>query len=183
MGYAAWSVVFGEQPSASKWNMLGSNDASLADGTGISALSHAVTAVANPYKFRAYRAAAQNTSSGAFAKVSFDTETYDTNSNYDNVTNFRYTAPVAGWYQFNASIQLSSSSSSGVISLYKNGSEISRGDRAKGNADLLGLGVSDIIQLSATNYVEVFVFCSSTLALDVIATTNNYFSGYLVSRT
>jgi len=35
MAYATWSVVFGEQPSASKWNILGSNDASFNDGTGI----------------------------------------------------------------------------------------------------------------------------------------------------
>lgn len=27
MAYASWSVVFGEQPSAAKWNILGSNDA------------------------------------------------------------------------------------------------------------------------------------------------------------
>lgn len=27
MAYTAWSVVFGEQPSAAKWNLLGSNDA------------------------------------------------------------------------------------------------------------------------------------------------------------
>lgn len=27
MAYQAWSVVYGEQPSASKWNILGSNDA------------------------------------------------------------------------------------------------------------------------------------------------------------
>ena len=35
MGYVAWSVVFGEQPSASKWNILGQNDASFNDGSGI----------------------------------------------------------------------------------------------------------------------------------------------------
>lgn len=35
MSYQVWSVVFGEQPSASKWNILGSNDASFNDGTGI----------------------------------------------------------------------------------------------------------------------------------------------------
>lgn len=33
--YASWSVVFGEQPSAAKWNILGTNDASFNDGTGI----------------------------------------------------------------------------------------------------------------------------------------------------
>lgn len=35
MAYAAFSVVFGEQPSAAKWNILGTNDASFNDGTGI----------------------------------------------------------------------------------------------------------------------------------------------------
>lgn len=35
MAYSSWSVVFGEQPSAAKWNILGSNDASFNDGTGI----------------------------------------------------------------------------------------------------------------------------------------------------
>jgi hypothetical protein len=35
MAYQLWSVVFGEQPSASKWNILGTNDAGFNDGTAI----------------------------------------------------------------------------------------------------------------------------------------------------
>lgn len=35
MAYTAWSVSFGEQPSAAKWNILGTNDASFNNGTGI----------------------------------------------------------------------------------------------------------------------------------------------------
>lgn len=35
MAYQTWSVIFGEQPSAAKWNILGTNDASFNDGTGI----------------------------------------------------------------------------------------------------------------------------------------------------
>lgn len=35
MAYAAISFVFGEQPSTAKWNILGTNDASFNDGTGI----------------------------------------------------------------------------------------------------------------------------------------------------
>lgn len=35
MAYAAFSVVFGEQPSAAKWNILGTNDAGFNDGTAI----------------------------------------------------------------------------------------------------------------------------------------------------
>lgn len=35
MSYQSWSVVFGEQPSAAKWNILGTNDAAFNNGTGI----------------------------------------------------------------------------------------------------------------------------------------------------
>lgn len=35
MSYQTWSVVYGEQPSATKWNILGQNDESFNDGTGI----------------------------------------------------------------------------------------------------------------------------------------------------
>lgn len=43
MSYQVWSVVFGEQPSASKWNILGTNDAEFnsliqRSGTGLLAL-------------------------------------------------------------------------------------------------------------------------------------------------
>lgn len=37
MAYTAWSVVFGEQPSAAKWNQLGANDAGFKDGSNIDA--------------------------------------------------------------------------------------------------------------------------------------------------
>lgn len=58
MAYQSWSVVFGEQPSAAKWNILGSNDASFNDGTGIGdnaigntqlALGSVVQMVGTPY--------------------------------------------------------------------------------------------------------------------------------------
>ena len=35
MAYQSWSVVAGEQPTTSKWNTLGDNDAIFNDGTGI----------------------------------------------------------------------------------------------------------------------------------------------------
>lgn len=35
MAYTPWSVVVGEQPTTTKWNLLGGNDASFHDGTGI----------------------------------------------------------------------------------------------------------------------------------------------------
>lgn len=49
MAYVAWSVVFGEQPSAAKWNILGSNDASFNDGTGLNAASIVSTKLVEAY--------------------------------------------------------------------------------------------------------------------------------------
>lgn len=37
MAYASWSVSFGEQPSAAKWNIIGSNMAGFNDGSAIGA--------------------------------------------------------------------------------------------------------------------------------------------------
>lgn len=37
MAYTSWSVVFGEQPSAAKWNQLGTNDALFDSAIGVNA--------------------------------------------------------------------------------------------------------------------------------------------------
>lgn len=39
MAYTAWSVVYGEQPTAAKWNQLGANDAGFKDATNIDNLA------------------------------------------------------------------------------------------------------------------------------------------------
>lgn len=45
MAYASWSVVFGEQPSAAKWNILGQNDAVFNNGTGLPSAGADVAAI------------------------------------------------------------------------------------------------------------------------------------------
>ena len=47
MAYTAWSVVYGEQPTAAKWNQLGANDAGFKDGTNIDAGAINNTHIAN----------------------------------------------------------------------------------------------------------------------------------------
>ena len=47
MAYAAWSVIAGEQPTTAKWNILGTNDASFNDGTGIADLAIATAKLAD----------------------------------------------------------------------------------------------------------------------------------------
>lgn len=52
MTYTAWSVTFGEQPSAAKWNQLGTNDAgfrtggNFPNGAVVQVVGNATTAVA-----------------------------------------------------------------------------------------------------------------------------------------
>lgn len=177
MAYASWSVVFGEQPSAAKWNILGTNDSSFNDGTGIAGLyKNLLSADSNPYKFSAYRNAAANSGNGAFAQVVFDTEIFDTNSNFASGT---YTAPVAGFYQFNAEINFTAGTAC-ITSIFKNGAEYHRGDQMATSGSM---GVAALMQLAAGDTVDIRAFGNVTIALGVGATTLSWFNGFLLSRT
>jgi hypothetical protein len=139
----------------------------------------------NPYKFAVHRGSAQNVGSAA-TKVQFETEEFDSNSNYDNATNYRYVAPVDGFYQINFSITTTSAGSGTNITvyLYKNGSSIwlQNVDANAGNSP--GVTHSKVYQLTAADYLEVFVATSvAAKALDVSLISNNSFSGFLVSKT
>lgn len=184
MAYASWSVVFGEQPTASKWNILGTNDASFNDGTGIAGLyKNLLTTDSNPYKFLAYRNAAANTGNNAYAVVACDTEVYDTNSNHSAGV---YTAPVTGFYHFYGQINVSigGSNATTIVALYKNASIALQGGAMKVLASTsVGLVVSGVISLAATDTVDMRAYAETTSALGVGTASQNYFGGYLVSRT
>lgn len=137
----------------------------------------------NPYKFLVYRNAAQNSGISAFAKINFDTEVYDTGNNYDPTTNFRFTAPVNGFYRFDAACGTGTSLTFFIISLYKNGSEYMRGDKVSATSAFgADVGVGADIQLNATDYIEVFCFGNTGLPLDT-GLTFTRFSGHLISVT
>jgi hypothetical protein len=74
--------------------------------------------------FSAYANASQSISSGTYTKVQINTEDFDTNSNFDNVTNYRFTPTVAGYYQINAGTFYSGTTVVGYVisSIYKNNS-------------------------------------------------------------
>lgn len=169
------------QPSAAKWNILGTNDASFNDGTGIFGLKKDLLATdSNPYKFRVRRNAAQNTGNGAFARISFDTEIYDTNNNFDSSTNYRYTAPVTGFYWFGGGFAVNAGVSH-IVAIFVDGSEYRRGDA---NPTSGAVNVSDIISLNASQYVELHAYGGSATAMDVTnAAVSPYFGGFLVCRT
>jgi len=185
MAYASWSVVFGEQPSAAKWNILGTNDSSFNDGTGIASLSLSTTSLSNPYKFSAYSTAGHNVGTSP-TKVQYNNEYYDTNNNFDSTTNYRYTVPVTGFYQFNIAVSTSAAGGGTNVAayLYKNGSNLRLVDfsvAAAGNPPQV-TGAPQI-QATAADYFEVYVGTGTAAkALDTTA-GNVVFEGYLMYRT
>lgn len=141
------------------------------------------TTLSNPYKFRAYRNAAANTGNNAYALVACDTETFDTNNNHSAGV---YTAPVTGYYYFTGQINISMGAENRVtiVALFKNGVQCSTGSDIFGSTGTnTGLVVSDLISLTAGDTVDMRAYCSATKALNVGSTSQNFFSGFLVSRT
>lgn len=140
------------------------------------------TTDSNPYKFRARRVAAFTTSTAAFKIINFDTEDFDTNNNFDTTTNIgRYTVPVSGFYQINGRVSVNGITQS-LVALYKNGSIYQRGTHQNVNA-VVGNNYSDIVQLTAGDYIELAVYTDNANNIETATGTQAYFSGSLVSRT
>lgn len=156
----------------------------LQNGHALSFNVATVGALSNPYKFSAWRNAAANTGNNAYAVVGFDSELFDTNNNFDITTNKgRYTAPVTGFYQFNARVATTQGSGNNLytVALFKNGSALNYGGQS--DANFMAGTISVLASLTAGDYVEVEAFAGTTLVLNVGSAAQCYFSGYLVSKT
>lgn len=75
--------------------------------------------------FSVYRSGtSQSVTSNTWTKVQLNSEDFDTANCFDNVTNYRFTPTIAGYYQINGSINDDSNSSFGTgiyAAIYKNG--------------------------------------------------------------
>lgn len=142
-----------------------------------------ITALSNPYKFSVYRNAAWTDGSGAFALVTFDTKNFDTGSNY-SVSTGQFVAPVAGFYWLSATANSTNSAGQyNITSLYKNGAEFRRGNQniSSAGTPLYGSSVTDLLQLAANDYIQVYHFGAGGVGTTGPAQT--YFSGFLQSVT
>ena len=182
MAYSADSFSAGEQPTTAKWNKLWTNDASFNDGTGIANMSTSTTAISNPYKFSAYRSGSQTISASTLTKVQLNAEDFDTNNNFDSATNYRYTAPVTGFYQINARV---ANNGNGAIflTIYKNGSEFRDGGLTTIATGRSAIVYSDLLSLTAADYLELWVYSDNTTVTGTNAYDTARFSGILLSRT
>jgi hypothetical protein len=134
--------------------------------------------------FRAYIAIAQAITSGSQQKVTFGSETFDTNSNFASSA---FTPTVEGYYQLNATVRISGSSGTGecMLIIRKNGNEYARGTNESGTeqgASFYSMQVSDLVYANGTgDYFEIYIQQTSGSNRDTTAGQNiSYFSGVMV---
>lgn len=169
MAYQSWSVSAFEQPSTSKWNIVGSNMDDLNTRLGV--------IEGFPYSV-VYTSAAQTISTSTFTAVGFDAEISDDYAMHDNVTNnSRLTIPTGedGLYLVVFKLEWASNSSGDRITrLYVNGSGNNYAyTRIPPSASsFTAYTVSAVLPLSAGDYVQQYVWQNSGGDLDITANDN-----------
>ena len=127
--------------------------------------------------FSAYLSATQSIPSATATKVTFQTKEWDTDTKYDNVSNFRFTPAVTGYYQVNAGVVVTGNAS-GVagLTIYKTGSAYKRGPHLTNNAAGVDVEASAVVQLTTTtDYIEVFFYQTTGAAMTLAASTTGTF--------
>lgn len=151
---------------------------SLQNGQSISSVPLQVAS--NPYKFSYYRNGSFNAGTGSDALLTFDTQVFDTSSNY-SVSTGKFTAPINGFYWFSAKAGVAQDQFI-LTKLYKNGSVVLVGPETTSNAGSMGGSVSGLLQLNASDYIQVY-WQTFTGGAGITGSANTYFQGFLVSAT
>jgi hypothetical protein len=114
--------------------------------------------------FYAYSSGARTyVGNGSDVKVVLNTEAWDTNSNFDSSTNYRFTPTVAGYYQISigslGSFASPGTSGYGAIIIYKNGSAYTSGGyNSSTNGNYYGMSHSNLVYLNGTtDYIEAYI--------------------------
>ena len=112
--------------------------------------------------FSAYPSSNQTLTVSTITKILFQTEEFDTNSNFASST---FTPTVAGYYQVSAAFEINTTLCNGSITFYKNGSAYKR-PLSVGASSGDSFGGSCLVFLNGTtDYIEVYGFISVGQAL------------------
>lgn len=148
--------------------------------------STGVTTQVGAPAFYAYASVSQSIANTTFTKIQYNVESFDTNSNYDSTTNYRFTPTVAGYYQINARIQFGAAATAAAeafISIYKNAGEYAR--LTSGPVPVSGVpspGGSVLVYLNGTtDYVEAYVYQNrgGSYSTDVSSAFLSFFQAFL----
>lgn len=129
--------------------------------------------------FSAYAGAANTTSisAGTRVKISYNTEYFDTNSNF---ASSRFTPTVAGYYQITGSAQEANGTSTILqLEIYKNGVNYAKGGYVgTAGSYYIAQCSSTIYMNGSTDYLEIYCYSSATTAVGGNF-DSNYFCGSL----
>jgi len=147
--------------------------------------------IQNTPAFAATASSSTGIGHNSYTKIQCDTEVLDSDSTYDNSTNYRFTPAVAGKYYISGMVAIASGT--GVnnaeqlrVALYKNGSLYQQSvlDGRNGiSSDTLGGTVVAIIDLDADDYVELFAkfFDGGSSGSNNYYTTGTTFQGFRIT--
>ena len=128
--------------------------------------------------FSAYQSSGQSISSSTYTKVSFQTEEFDTNNNFDSTTNYRFTPTISGYYQINAAILPSTTTTNTACSIYKNGTAYKTVVIPATNSSAV---VSSVVYFNgSTDYVEIYGFLTGATPVIQNGSAFTWLSGALV---
>lgn len=132
-----------------------------------------VAASGRPY-FAAHKTTTQTIAGSTWAKIDYETEDGDSNGLYDNVTNFRFTPNVAGWYYAVVNTTLTATSATVVAcAVYKNGVSF---------AEQLSQGVAScscmVLMNGTTDYLEGWGWCNGST--NPTTSAINFFQAFYV---
>ena len=131
-------------------------------------------------KARAKRSGNQTIGNDSWTKVQFDTESFDIGGDYDNATNYRFTAPVTGYYLVNTLITWGNiSGEDHYTKIYKNGTGIITNAIHGVTGNAYSQVISDIVPLTAAQYVEIYVYQNS--GGDETISSESYIVAHLIS--
>lgn len=105
--------------------------------------------------FSAYQTSLTAAADATFTKVALQAEEYDNTASFDSTTNYRFTAPRAGFYQLEGSCAFGASETNPLVSIYKNGARYKDGNQA---ASAAVCHVACQAFLNAGDYIELFVY-------------------------
>jgi len=122
--------------------------------------------------FRAYSNANQTLSATTLTKVQFNTEEFDTTTDYDNSTNYRFTPSVEGYYLISTNILFVGVART-IVDFRKNGDAYQRIHDIEGT-NSRGASGSILVYLNgSTDYVEVYAWRGTAGDIIGVASTTN----------
>ena len=141
---------------------FGGNSILTSDGSGV--VTPNASGIKNTPAFEAFLSSSQTVTDNVTTKIQFNSEVFDTNSCYDNSTNYRFTPTVAGKYFVFSTLGSDTVSGANLdqisLFIYKNGSSISQSKiDARGNTlgSFCTVNATMIVDMNgSSDYLEAF---------------------------